>query len=111
VWDFTPGDLNIEWGHVLKELGLQGVGIVPYQLRHSGVSIDLAKGTRTLLAAQKRGFWGSQHSMARYEKHGRLNVGWLKLKASQRAWLEAASAVLEAVVFGRTNGPPLPTRW
>jgi len=54
VWDFTPGDLNIEWGHVLKELGLQGVGIVPYQLRHSGVSIDLAKGTRTLLAAQKR---------------------------------------------------------
>ena len=50
-----------------------GIDLVPYQMRHSGASLDRAKGLRTLEATQKRGRWTSLASVRRYEKHGRLN--------------------------------------
>ena len=47
-------------------------GLVPYQWRHSGASIDASKRSRTILEIQQRGRWKSFKSVARYEKHGRL---------------------------------------
>ena len=46
--------------------------LVPYQMRHSGVSIDLNTKFRSLQKAQKRGRWRQHLSVARYEKHARL---------------------------------------
>ena len=45
---------------------------VPYQLRHSGPSIDRARGLRTLLDVQQRGTWKQAKSVLRYDKHALL---------------------------------------
>ena len=53
--------------------------LVPYQARHSGPSIDRARGARSQEEVRKRGGWLSRQSMARYEKSGRLAATWRKL--------------------------------
>ena len=55
-----------------RRLGLDDV--VPHQMRHSGVSIELNSKLRSHQEAQKRGRWRQHLSMARYEKHARLEV-------------------------------------
>ena len=69
-WPFTYQDLVTEWKAVMVELGLEKLKLVPYQLRHSGPSNDLARGHRSLEEAKKRGRWSQSKSMQRYERRG-----------------------------------------
>ena len=39
----------------------------PYQLRHTGASMDIATGDRQLQAVKKRGRWSADASVKRYE--------------------------------------------
>ena len=49
-----------------RELGL--VDVHPYQLRHTGASVEFASQTRTLAEVKRRGRWKSDSSVRRYEK-------------------------------------------
>ena len=82
LWNFTYPQFAREFKEVVAELHLPSV--VPYQMRHSGPSIDLADKTRSTEQAQKRGRWASARSMQRYERHARLSAEWAKLTNAQR---------------------------
>ena len=60
LWDFNYGDFVTEFHKACKALSLD---LSPYQMRHSGPSIDRANNWRTALEVQKRGGWKSARSI------------------------------------------------
>jgi hypothetical protein len=66
VFPFSYPSFCKEFRAVLKSLGLERSGLVPYAWRHSGPSIDAPK--------DFRGRWKHLRSPARYEKAGRLGA-------------------------------------
>ena len=81
---------------------------VPYQMRHSGPTIDRALNLRPLDEVGKRGRWQSTKSLNRYEKGGRLNRAYEQLETNVRVHLEVCEAQLEAIVLGRVSCPAEP---
>ena len=67
--------------------GYKNYGLVLYQFRHIGASKDRVKLLRPLPEVEKRGRWGSDSSVARYEKGGRVGqmLGDLSDAARQHA--------------------------
>ena len=111
-WPFTYQDFVKEWRAVLAELGLEKLKLVPYQLRHSGPSNDLARGYRNLEEAKKRGRWSQSKSMQRYERRGRLGQDYQLLSPLQRQTFELAEKSLEAIFKGHRHAVKLPaTGW
>ena len=82
------------------------ISFVPYQLRHSGASWDVARSYRNIHEVQRRGLWKTNTSVARYEKHGRMIAEYEKLDAPLRVWLEARHQDLEQVIVH--NKPVVP---
>ena len=82
-----------------QELRLKDV--VPYQARHSGPSIDRARGLRSQVEVQKRGRWQAAKSMARYERAAKLARTWQELSASQRQLFTECEKYIEEIVLGR----------
>ena len=72
-----------------------GIEVVPYQGRHSGISIDRATGARPLAEAGKRGRWKSEKSLRRYEKAGTLSAVWQKLPDETRRIAIAAERTIK----------------
>ena len=96
VWTFTYRELCQQITQAAEDLQLQDV--VPYALRHTGASTDAQRGWRSLQAIQKRGRWRCHQSVARYEKSGRVGLGWGKIRKPVRRWLEGCAANLEAYI-------------
>ncbi|CAE7512342.1 unnamed protein product [Symbiodinium sp. CCMP2592] len=76
LWDFNYGEFVREFKLVAEALHVQ---LSPYQMRHSGPSIDRAQHLRSLLEVQRRGTWKSAKSVLRYEKSARLAASFLEL--------------------------------
>ena len=74
--------------------------VCPYQMRHSGPSIDLADHRRTLDEAQRRGRWAQARSMQRYERRARLTAEWAKVPARTQAAGMACAKQLAARILG-----------
>ena len=107
AWTFTYPQYLLEFKVALSELGVTEV-IVPYQTRHSGPSIDIARRYRTVSEAQRRGQWATVKSVQRYEKGARLGESWELLPAAVRRLLEACEAALEDILLGRPHVVTLP---
>ena len=102
LWDFSYPELVYDFRIATIDAGIPGV--VPYQARHSGASIDRATQERTLPEVKKRGRWASDKSVNRYEKHGRLQSVASKFTPQQQAHFEDCRNRLEAIVrFGKTG--------
>ena len=84
-----------------------GVGLVPYQARHSGASIDAANNVRGLPSIQKRGRWASKKSVQRYEKAGRLQDTWRDLTARQKDHFKLCAESLRSVMLENRGFPPV----
>ena len=80
-----------------------GLDIVPYQARHSGPSVDIAAGNRTLQEVQKRGNWASKQSVLRYEKAGRLAATWRKLNDQQQVCFKMAERHIAEIILGQPH--------
>ena len=107
VFEFTYPSYAAEFKKTCLSLGVEGV--VPYQARHSGASLDRLHQRRTLQEVMKRGRWKVQKSLVRYEKHGRIQATALDFTASQRAHFDRAEAVLaDAFLKGQAK---LPLTW
>ena len=87
------------------------LALVPYQMRHSGASIDRATLRRSIESIQKRGRWASARSVRRYEKMGRLNESWRTLSATQQAYFLACEARIKRTILRGDYLPELPGRW
>ena len=98
MWDFDYHDFLAAFKRAAKELRVPTT--CPYQMRHSGPSIDLADGRRSIAEAQRRGRWAQPRSMGRYERRARLAAEWAKVPEEARRQCEGAAARLEAVVLG-----------
>ena len=108
VWPFTYPELC---KRVRECSDLLGVPFVPYQLRHSGASWDIARNYRTALAVQTRGGWRTTSSLVRYEKHDRMISEYEKIDETLRGWLEARHEDLrEVLVHGKKVPPPPPSK-
>ena len=95
VWDFTYSQYVVAFRRAVAELRLKDV--VPYQMRHSGPSIDLANGARTMEEAQTRGRWAVSSTMARYERRSRLSKEWSVLTQAQRSLFTDCAEALEDI--------------
>jgi len=51
--------------------------LVPYQLRHSGASVDRSRMWRAALDVRRRGGWKQGHSMMRYEESAQKDETYL----------------------------------
>ena len=99
AWGFSYHDYLAEFKKGVAKLLCPKV--VPYQMRHSGPSIDLADRRRSLPEAQRRGRWAQASSMARYERRARLAAEWAKVPAAARARCEAFVGRLEELILTR----------
>ena len=103
VWHFQYPAYLSEFKAAVKELGSTEY-VIPYQSRHSGPSIDVARRLRTLAEVQRRGQWKAQKSVLRYEKEARLTESWNLLPLHIRVLLEACETHLEDVLYNRRHG-------
>jgi hypothetical protein len=76
---------------------------MPYQLRHSGPSIDFSDGSRTLAGIKRRGRWRTDSSLRRYEKGAQLTRTLRRLSVAARDFVVRSSRVLPEVVAGRAR--------
>jgi len=106
LWDFDYGQYAKVFGQIARQMGID---ITPYQLRHSGPSIDRSRNSRSLLEVQKRGRWKSHKSVARYEKSGRLAANFQMLPVVLQQHCLAAESHLVEVMLGQARAPKLPS--
>ena len=84
--------------------------IVPYQLRHSGPSIDRSRDCRTQAEAQKRGRWRTAKSLTRYWKRARMGNLLLEVAAAVQARCLAAEARIGDIGWRGLRAAPGRTR-
>ena len=106
LWPFS-------WRHFLKEfrrsaLRLGVKALVPYQMRHSGASIDRASETRSLTEVMKRGRWSTLKSVARYERATRLAHTFHNYSVAQQNHARACELVFADAIQGRLAGALAP---
>ena len=101
IFGFDYGEFLEQFRAITARLGLEKA--TPYQARHSGPSIDLARGERTLPEVKARGRWLHDKSVTRYERRARLAVSLQRMSASKRAFCEETERRFEALVLGRAH--------
>ena len=101
LWDFTYLEYLKIFRLASAHLGL--AHLVPYQLRHSGASIDRASNTRTVEEVKKRGRWKTSRSLVRYERHARLGAAYQKFSEPQRAHFARCQQLIEGVLLGQVD--------
>jgi hypothetical protein len=106
LFPFAPRDLAAALQESGQRLGMQPPPL-PYQLRHSGPSVDFADGSRGLAAIKRRGRWRTDSSLRRYEKGAQLTRSLRRLAPAARDFVVRASRDLPAVLAGRLR-PYLP---
>lgn len=102
LWDFDYNEYSKVFKKVVEELGLD---ITPYQTRHSGPSIDRARGYRSQGEVQKRGQWKALKSVVRYEKSARLAATMESLPMSLQTHCRLCEESLGEIMLGSKKGP------
>ena len=107
LWSFDYASLY----RVIAEVGkAMNIALVPYIMRHSGVTIDRAENARSVEECQKRGRWKHPASMRRYEKSGRLGDSWRLLSPTLQTHCRQMKARLAEIVVGGAQPPRLPAQ-
>ena len=101
VFPWSYHDFLLEFRQSLRNLRLPR--LVPYQMRHSGPAIDLARGYRTRAEVKHTGRWSSESSVNRYAQRARLGVYFAKLPATVQSFLTAAERNVENIACGRMS--------
>ena len=73
----------------------------PYEARHSGPAIDVARGFRTKAEVKERGRWKNDKSVQRYEQRARLAVTFRRLPLELQAHCRRCEDALGDVLLGR----------
>ena len=105
IWSFPPGDLAVQLQAAAESLGLAGMGITAYGLRHGGASHDLLERTRSHLEVKARGRWRSDSMLRRYGKEARALA---ELHKAPKSTVEYGRLVSEQLAAIFVSGAPLP---
>ncbi|CAK0896185.1 unnamed protein product, partial [Prorocentrum cordatum] len=100
AWDFSCPQFLKMFRMALQDLGVEQ-HIVPYQARHSGPRVDVARHCAMLQEIQKRRQWKHAKSTQRCEKAARLGQSWSLLPASLRDTLSECESRLEDTLLGK----------
>ena len=105
----THGQWGQAWRAACSQLRLDALGVpVLYQLRHGGAAHDILHGVRSTAAVKKRGRWGSDRSLNRYERAGRVAEQLHQLsKAMQQHAFECAGNI-GGILSGTCPALPAP---
>ena len=85
LFDANIKEMKAAYEVVLEELGLGKKGLVLYNARHSGASLDHYYERYSLTEVAKRGRWRSMASVRRYEKKALLQAMWRTLSKDTKA--------------------------
>ena len=75
--------------------------MVPYQSRHSGPAVDIARGFRDRAGVKERGRWRDDRSVQRYEQRARLGQSFQQLTPALKAHVLLCEERLGALMCGR----------
>lgn len=101
LWNFNLMEYELCIKKAAVSSGQEALNIVPYTLRHSGATVDLAMRRRTEIDVMRRGRWQSQTSLARYGKPGVLHKSLSKLSPEVQNHLAACEKNLKAIFAGK----------
>ena len=90
-------------------VGLKEWFLSLYVLRHTGPSHDYLSKLRSLADIQRRGRWGLESSVRRYEKAARVTARLSGLRPSLVAFFKKCDDNLETYFHRRTALPALPS--
>lgn len=95
------------WDKAVRSAGLGALNNpgapVLHQLRHGGPSADRASRVRSLREVQKRGRWGSERPVQRYEKAGRVSEQMNRLSQAVRTRAGNCLARLPEIIRGNLS--------
>jgi len=90
LWPFALKEMKEVFDEITVEYHLENLEPVLYSGRHSGASLDVLEGRRSLVEVKKRGRWERDSSVRRYEKMGMVQESWAMMSsAAQQAAREA----------------------
>ena len=107
AFQFSHQQARERFQRACKTAGLDVLEPELYQLRHSGPSHDKATFLRTLAEIKDRGRWGSDNTVRRYKKEGRVAQQLQKLSLATRTAAIRAPAQL-AAAFRQPSKAPFP---
>ena len=99
LFPFTYADDLIMFERCRRHLGLPKM--VPYQSRHSGPAVDIAKGYRDRPGVKERGRWRDDRSVQRYEQRARLGQSFQQMAPALKAHALLCEERLGALLCGR----------
>ena len=102
VWNFTYPEFVKAFNQAKDKLKIRD--LVPYQMRHSGPSIDRSRQARSLEEVQKRGRWRAHRSLVRYEKAARLAATMNSYTDQQQEYFRLCEQHIEAIILGKRHG-------
>ena len=79
-------------------LGLQGLRLTPHSLRHGGPSTDRYLNNLSLLEIKRRGRWGCDASVERYERHAKLLKQLNRMTPAQQHKGKLAAEILPTLL-------------
>ena len=106
-WPFDYTSFSKEFKVSASRIGMNN--LVPYQLRHSGASIDSARRLRSLAEIKKRGRWSSDQSVKRYERGAKLGANMMELSRALRDMCDKCERQLEDLFLGRVQASVVAT--
>ena len=106
VFDFSYGDFL--GAFTRAKLRVKIGGLVPYQARHSGPSIDRARGIRILKEISRRSRWQAASNVQKYERHARLSQTPQEFSHAQVRMFEVAERHPGDMLLGQCDVRHLP---
>lgn len=107
VFPFTLLEYEQSISKVVEKYELEPLGVVPYSLRHSGITNDIVLRRRTEDEAVRRARWKTRSSLRRYGKPGVLQRQMAKLKPAVRDVVVECEKKLQLVFQGVVAAPVL----
>ena len=101
VFAFSQRQVAEQFTKVALAAGLGCLRPVLYQLRHTGPSMDIATGKRSIEGVRARGRWRSDRSCLRYAKEGRVGEQLQRLPADVRTSALSATSTLTTLLRKR----------
>jgi integrase len=87
------------WKRLLVQKQYPLAFITPHVLRHTAASNDIFHGRRDLAGVQKRGFWESRKSVARYGKEAHVLKSWHKIPAMLHGGIRSRAKALPNILL------------
>ena len=107
LWSLTSAKIIEHLTAAAHRLGLHGLGVCRYSLRHGGASEDLLTGARDIAAIKKRGAWACDNSLRRYSKEARAQTEVAKIPPAIQSYGRFVADNLEAIMTNQMR-PPIP---